>query len=72
MPGRRYGGLGGPGGAGRDNGPADFHSPQGAVKAFLAALKAKDLDRLNESTALARSVEAAPPRAGTSSRRSST
>ncbi len=52
------GGPGGGAGAGRDDGPADFHSPQGAVKAFLAALKAKDLDRLNESTALRAQVEA--------------
>jgi len=56
---RGPGGMGGAGGAGRDDGPADFHSPQGAVKAFLAALKAKDLDRLNESTALRAQVEAA-------------
>ena len=52
------GGYGGPGGAGRDDGPADFHSPQGAVKAFLAALKAKNLDRLNESIALRAPIEA--------------
>jgi hypothetical protein len=49
---------GGPGGQGANDGPADFHSPQGAVRAFLAALKAKDLDRLNESTALRASQEA--------------
>jgi hypothetical protein len=45
--------------AGVDNKPADFRSPEGAVRAFLAALKAKDLDRLNESTALRASQEAA-------------
>jgi hypothetical protein len=50
------GGLGGPGAD--DNKPADFHSPEGAVKAFLSALKAKDLDRLNEATALRAQVEA--------------
>jgi hypothetical protein len=58
------GGQGGPGyfagagGPGSNDGPADFRSPQGAVKAFLAALKAKDLERLNESTALRAPVEA--------------
>jgi hypothetical protein len=52
------GGTGGPGGPGADNGPADFHSPEGAVRAFLSALKAKDLDRLNEATALRAQVEA--------------
>ena len=41
-----------------DDRPADFHSPQGAVKAFLSALKAKDLDRLNEATALRAQREA--------------
>jgi hypothetical protein len=50
---------GGPGGQGANDGPADFHSPQGAVKAFMAAVKAKDLDRLNESTALRAPLEAA-------------
>jgi hypothetical protein len=53
------GGLAGPGGSGQDNRPADFHSPEGAVRAFLSALKAKDLDRLNEATALRAQVEAA-------------
>jgi hypothetical protein len=42
---------GGPGGAGADNGPADVRSPEGAVRAFLKALKAKDRDALNEATA---------------------
>jgi hypothetical protein len=43
----------GPGGGGAavDNAPADFHSPTGAVKTFLSALKAKDQDRLSEATA---------------------
>jgi hypothetical protein len=50
------GGLGGPGAD--DNKPADFRSPEGAVRAFLSALKAKDLDRLNEATALRAQVEA--------------
>jgi hypothetical protein len=53
---------GGSGGPGRDNGPADFHSPEGAVNAFLNALKAKDLDRLNESTALRAQVESGSSR----------
>ncbi len=50
--------AGRPGAGGADAGPADFHSPEGAVKAFLDALKAKDLDRLNESTALRAAIEA--------------
>ena len=61
MAGRQGGGMGGPGaggGLGVDNSPADFHSPTGAVKAFLNALKAKDLDRLNEATALRAQSEA--------------
>jgi hypothetical protein len=45
-------GAGGAGaGGGADNGPADLHTPEGAVMAFLSALKAKDLDRLREATA---------------------
>lgn len=56
------GGMPGLGGPGQNNGPADFHSPQGAVKAFLSALKAKDLDRLNEATALRAQVEAGSSR----------
>ena len=39
-------------------GPRISILPQGAVKAFLDALKAKDLDRLNEATALRAQVEA--------------
>jgi hypothetical protein len=48
------GGLGAGGGAGNqaDDGPADVRTPQGAVRSFLNALKAKDADRLSESTAL--------------------
>jgi hypothetical protein len=62
--GGRMSGMGGPGGpgaaggAGVDNSPADFRSPTGAVRAFLSALRAKDLDRLNEATALRAQVEA--------------
>ena len=40
----------GPGGAAAE--PADFESPQGAVEAFLAAIEAKDIQRLQEATAL--------------------
>ncbi len=54
------GGPGGPGGA--NDAPADFHTPEGAVTAFLNALKAKDVDRLNESTALRAHVEASSAR----------
>ena len=43
------------GGGGGDTkvaeGPADVHSPRGAVKTFLDALKARDADRLSEATA---------------------
>ena len=43
------------GGGGGDakvaEGPADVHSPRGAVKTFLDALKARDADRLSEATA---------------------
>jgi hypothetical protein len=52
------GGPGATGATGVDNTPANFHSPQGAVRAFLNALKAKDLDRLYEATALRAPVEA--------------
>src|SRR5262249_35497091 len=41
---------GGPGG--NADQPADFRTPEGAVTAFLNALKAKDLNRLTEATAL--------------------
>jgi len=53
------GGGGGPGAAGGDNGPADVHTPEGAVRAFLKALKAKDRDALNEATAGHAYLEAA-------------
>jgi hypothetical protein len=62
--GMRGGPAGGaaPGAAGAssnvDLSPADFHTPTGAVMAFMSALKARDLDRLNESTALRASQEA--------------
>ncbi|MDG3003678.1 hypothetical protein [Paludisphaera mucosa] len=44
------GGSGGAGGGASD--PGDTNSPDGAVKAFLHALQAKDKDRLLEATAL--------------------
>ncbi len=47
---------GGPGGA---DAPADFHTPEGGVTAFLNALKARDLDRLSEATAIHAQIEAA-------------
>jgi hypothetical protein len=53
------GGLAGLGGQAQDNGPADLRSPEGAVRAFLSALQAKDRDRLAEATAL-RSQREAP------------
>jgi hypothetical protein len=46
---------GGPGG-GADQ-PADFRTPEGAVTAFLNALKARDLNRLTEATALRAGTE---------------
>jgi len=49
-------GFGGPGQ--QDNGPADTHSPDGAVRAFLNALRDKDRDRLAEATALRSQTEA--------------
>jgi hypothetical protein len=55
------GGPGGPGGGnapGGANQPADFTDPRGAVTAFLNALKARDLDRLAEATALRAQTEA--------------
>ena len=49
------GGLG-PGAAGggnpADDGPVDVNTPEGAVRGFLSALKAKNADRLSEATAL--------------------
>lgn len=56
------GGIGFPGGAGGpgDNTPANFDDPYSAVKSFLAALSAKDPDRLAEATALRAPTEASP------------
>jgi hypothetical protein len=45
----RYGGAGG---APRDSKPVNYHDPRASVKAFLEALKDKDVDRLSEATAL--------------------
>ncbi len=39
--------------------PPDFRTPEGAVQAFLDALKARDLNRLNDATALRAQNEAA-------------
>jgi hypothetical protein len=58
MPGRP-GGPGGPGGSPADDKPASFRTPEGAVEAFLSALRAKDPDRLAEASALRASLE--PP-----------
>ena len=41
-----------------DAGPADVRTPQGAVRTFLSALKAKDADRLSEATARRAAVDA--------------
>jgi hypothetical protein len=41
-----------PSGAPRDTKPVNYHDPRASVKAFLAALKDKDVDRLSEATAL--------------------
>jgi len=49
--------AGGTGDSTADSGPADFHSPEGAVRSFLNALKARDQDRLSESTAQRASSE---------------
>ncbi|QDV38168.1 hypothetical protein [Tautonia plasticadhaerens] len=56
-------GMLGPGAGGAAE-PADFESPQGAVEAFLAAIEAKDIQRLQEATALR-----APQQAETAARR---
>jgi hypothetical protein len=55
MPGMAGGGAGPQGG---DNQPPDFHTPEGGVIAFLNALKARDLDRLTEATAIHAQIEA--------------
>jgi hypothetical protein len=51
-------GFQGAGGLAQDNGPADTRTPDGAVRAFLSALQAKDRDRLAEATALRAQTEA--------------
>ena len=58
-------GAGAQGAAGlaQDNGPADTRTPQGAVRAFLNALQAKDRDRLAEATALRAQTEASTDKA---------
>lgn len=59
MPGAPPGSSGASGAAAQvNNEPVDLHTPEGAVKAFLNALKTKDMDRLNESTALRAQTEA--------------
>ncbi|MBX6315788.1 MAG: hypothetical protein IRY99_23170, partial [Isosphaeraceae bacterium] len=50
-------GGGDAGGAGASDGPADFKNPVNAARAFLNALKAKDLERLAEATALRSTYE---------------
>ena len=59
------GGAFGATGAGRDAsgpnpnfGPADIHSPEGAVQSFLFALSIRDKDRLREATAVRSQTEA--------------
>ncbi len=51
------GGAQGPAGL-AGSGPANTHTPEGAVNAFLNALRAKDRDRLAEATALRAQTEA--------------
>jgi hypothetical protein len=48
---------GGPGGGG-DSTKSDFRTPESAVNSFLNAIRAKDLDRLAEATALHAPTEA--------------
>jgi hypothetical protein len=56
--GQKQPGAGGAGGgAAVDDSPADLHSPVGAVRTFLSALKAKDADRLSEATARRAAIE---------------
>lgn len=52
MAGDGYGDEGFGGGGDQKNDPGNTNSPDGAVKAFLHALKTKDRDRLAEATAL--------------------
>ena len=56
------GGVQVPTGAAPDDGPVDNHSPQGAVRGFLSALKSKDADRLVEATARRAPTEATSSR----------
>ncbi len=51
-------GPGGPGGPGGSSKAPDFRSPQGAVQAFLDAVKEKDLGKLTDATALRAPAEA--------------
>ncbi len=44
-------GMPGAGGSADDNAPVSFKRPDGAVKAFLKALKKKDIEALSEATA---------------------
>jgi hypothetical protein len=53
------GGGSAPGAAGATNEPVNLRTPEGAVRAFLNALKKKDLDSLNEAMALHAPTEAA-------------
>lgn len=52
------GGLMGGGGPGGSSAAPNFHTPAGAVTAFLNALKARDKDQLKEATALRAPTEA--------------
>ena len=52
------GGPGGPGGPGGNDKAPDFRRPEGAVEAFMSALKAKDLNRLTDATALRAGTDA--------------
>jgi hypothetical protein len=53
-------GPGSRGGPGGNDKPADYTQPEGAVQAFLDALKARDLERLTEATALRAQTESSP------------
>lgn len=55
-PGASYG----PGNQAANDAPANFRTADGAVQAFLNALRAKDLSRLVEATALRAPTEASP------------
>jgi ketosteroid isomerase-like protein len=65
MPGMGPGGPGSEGGFGGgadDKGPANFDYPATAARAFLAAVRAKDRDKLAEAVALRSSQEASTER----------